>query len=193
MQHRSVRKCDLKAEYLFAHGAVANRAESTGIGGDHPADGGRVAGGEVHADEQSGRRCGALRVRQCDAGTHPDPPCGRVDVADAVQSFGGQQDVVVLGNRAGHQRGAPTLNSDGHARVATTPQHRSDLIGAARPDQGTGPAPVAAGPVGAAAGQHIRIGVDMGAADDGGKPTRQRGTHGRDSIPGSGGVTASAG
>ena len=88
-QHRSVGKCDLEAEYLFAHGAVANRVESTGVGGDHPADGGRVTGSQVHADEQSGRCRGALRLRQRDAGAHPNPPCGRVDVADAVQSLGG--------------------------------------------------------------------------------------------------------
>ena len=93
----------------------------------------------------------------------------------------------MLGNRAGHQGGAPTLNGDGYAGVATTPQHRGDLIGAARSDQGAGPAPVAAGPVDAAAGKHVRIGADMRGADDIGKPMSQRGTHGRDSIRGSAG------
>ena len=99
-------------------------------------------------------------------GTDLDAALDGVDIAERAQPFGGQQHVVVLGNGAGHQRGSAALHGDVRPGVAAHPQHLGDLLGRTRPHQRTGPAPIAAGVVDAAPGQHVGVGDDVVRSDD---------------------------
>ena len=84
----------------------------------------------------------------------------------AREPFGGQQHVVVLGNGAGHQRGAAALHGDVRPGVAAHPQHLGDL--SAEPGRTSALAwpAIAAGVVDAAAGQHVGVGDDVARSDD---------------------------
>ena len=67
----------------------------------------------------------------------------------------------MLGNGAGHQRGAAALHGDVRPGVAAYPQHLGDLLRRTGPHQRAGPAAIAAGVVDAAAGQHVGVGDDV--------------------------------
>lgn len=84
-----------------------------------------------------------------------------VDVTDGVQPLSGQQHVVVLGNRAGHQRRASALDGDVDRGAAAHPQHLGHLVDGPGTHQHTGVAAVAAGVVDAVGGKYVGIGADM--------------------------------
>ena len=158
---RTVGKRHLQADDLLTHVAVANGAQAAGVRRGHAADGRGVAGSQIHAKHQI--RCGSrtLHGGQGDSGTHLDAAFDGVDVAQGAKPFGGQQHVVVLGNGAGHQRGATALHRHVRPGVAAHPQHLGDLLGGPRPHQRAGPSAIAAGVVDAAAGQHVGVGDDV--------------------------------
>ncbi len=106
-----------------------------------------------------------LHRGQCDPGTDLDSALNGIDIADDAKPFGRQQHVVVFGNGARHQGGAAALNGDIGSSVPAHPQHFGDLFSRAGPHQRAGPAPIAAGVVDAAAGQHVRVGGDVMRSD----------------------------
>ncbi len=158
---RTVGQRHLQANDLLAHVAVTNRAQAAGVGRRHAADGRGVTGGQIHAEHQARRARGTLHRGQRRSGTHLDTALDGVHIAKGTQSLGGQQHVVMLGNRAGNQRGATALHGDVRPGVATYPQHLGDLLGRTGPHQCAGPAAIAAGVVHAPAGQHVGVYDDM--------------------------------
>ena len=116
-----------------------------------------------------------LHRGQRDPGADLDAALDGVDVAEVAQPLGGQQHVVVLGNGAGHQRGATALHRHVRPGVAAHPQHLGHLLGRTRPHQRAGPSAIAAGVVDAAAGQHVGVGDDVGRSDH----ARQAAQHAR--------------
>ena len=123
----------------------------------------------------------AVAARCTSASVAPAPTCIRRSTTSTSPTFaqplGGQQHVVVLGHRPGHQRCPAALHGDVDAGVAAGPQDGGDLVGRSRPYQRAGVPAVAPGVVDTAAVQHVGIGADVRGADDRGEPVGQRFGH----------------
>jgi hypothetical protein len=100
--HRPVGQDDVQPEHRITHRAVADGAKATGVGGHHAADGGRIACGQIHAEQQAVRARRPVHCGQTRPGACPDATRCDIHGADVGEPLGGQQHVVVFGHGSGH-------------------------------------------------------------------------------------------
>jgi hypothetical protein len=72
---------------------MAKDVDATRVGGDHPADRGRVASAEVHADIPAGEARGLLHTRQRGASADRDLAGTWIDLGDSVQTEEAEHDL----------------------------------------------------------------------------------------------------
>lgn len=85
---------------------------------------------------------------KCDSRADADTHRIHIDVGEGVQSFCGQENVVVLGDRSGDQSGTSSLHGDGDSEVSADFQDRGDFRRIGGSDESAGDSAVAAGVIG---------------------------------------------
>ena len=169
-QDRPVGQDGLEATDALAHRSVPEHVDPACVGGDHPADGGRVARGEVHPDVPARLARGRLDRGQDRPRTDGDFARVGVNRADLRQPAQRHDDLAATRHRSTDETRVAALGNDGHPGRMAGAQHGDDLIGAAGADHGERLGPEPPRPIGLVSGAQRRIGQAVGFADDLGQP-----------------------
>ena len=164
-QGRAVRKHRLQAHDLLAHGAVSQDALAARVGGDQPADRGRVPRREVDTEVQPHRANRLLQGGERHAGAHGDLACHRIDGPDVTHPGRAQDHLAAARDPATDEPGVATLGHHGDPVPAAQLQHRPDVAGVGWSDDASGVAGEAPGPVGLVGRRHRGVDEDMSLAD----------------------------
>ena len=128
-EHGAVRQHRLEAENALSHGAVAKGLAAAGIGRDHAADGGAVAGADIDAGRQPMSGRGLLEGAERHAGLDQRRPGARVECDDPLHPAQ-RHDHRPRGGRgaAGNAR-ATALGNDGDTLPAAQRDDRRHRLG----------------------------------------------------------------
>ena len=146
---RAIRQHHLQPQHQIAGVAITHRVVAAGVHRQHAADL-RGAFGRNRQRQQTPllrRRqlCGFQRHPSLDRQRH----VGRIEVADAVQPSGGQDQfgAVLVRDGAAHHRRVAALWNDRRPGFSAQRHHRGEFFRRAGPDDGAGTPPIKAAPV----------------------------------------------
>ena len=131
---RAVGQDRLEAEQLAAHRPMAKDVGAAGVGGDHPADRGRVPRAEIHAHVPAGTPRDRLYRGQRGARANRDLARVGIDILEGREPQRREHDLAASRHRAAHEAGVAALRNDADTGIRARAQHGPDLLRRTRTD-----------------------------------------------------------
>ena len=107
--HRTVPHHELDSHHLLAHHAVAQNVDTTGIGGDHPADRAALPRPEIDTEGQPGGRSVPMETGERHPGTHGDLRRYPIDGFHVIKTAEVHDHLTMQWHSAPDHAGVPTL------------------------------------------------------------------------------------
>ena len=170
----------LDADHLRPHGPVTQDPDTAGVGGDHPADRGRVPGAEVDPEGEARVGGGARQRRQRHPGARGGLGGQRVD-RQGPEPGQADDDLARQRDAPADQAGVAALGDERHPVAPGQGHDPGHLAGRAGPDDDGRRPPEPPGPVGGVPGGDVGVHEHVPVADRlpaaGHELGRRRGTH----------------